>query len=212
MAANLGSQVDAWGAFIPGKASITEELKKKVVEAMQKRGLQNFSIRDADMNLGGVAASMAENRQHILFEQGLGRGGTATVALRIAPRGAEDMEISWRLMEKNWASWLIATLGQTGLTIFGILWIILSLAMIPIGIGVCMIIPGIAMLGVAFGWWGVSRSKSQATTYQQFDSRVLAQTVDYCLMVSLEELGVTADELRVLQNAQMGGIGKLGTR
>jgi hypothetical protein len=73
-----------------------------------------------------------------------------------------------------------------------------------------MIVPGIAMIGVAFGWWGSARAKTQATAYQQYDSRVLAQTVDYCLMASLEELGVSAEELRVLQKAQMQGLGRLG--
>ncbi len=111
---------------------------------------------------------------------------------------------------KNWSTWLLATLGQTGLIVIGALWILISPILIPIGVGVCMIIPGIAMIGVAFSWWGVNKTKSQATTYQQFDSGVLAQTLDYCLMSALEELGVTAAELRVLQTSQMRGIGKLG--
>jgi len=211
MFTSLGRQVDAWGAFIPGRAGLCDELKEKVKASMQNRGIKDLSITEAGMKAGGSTIPVGEFREHIIIEQKLSVGGTATVALRVAPRGTEDLELSWRLMEKNWATWLLATLGQTGLIVIGLLWIFISLILIPIGVGVCMLIPGVAMIGVAFGWWGVNKTKSQATTYEQFDSRVLAQTVDYCLMSALDELGVTAAELRVLQKAQMGGIGQLGS-
>ncbi len=100
MFTSLGRQVDAWGAFVPGKAGICDELKEKVKEAMQKRGLQNLTIKEAEMKAGGSAMPIGEFREHILFEQKLGGGGTATAALRIAPKGTEDLELSWRLTEK----------------------------------------------------------------------------------------------------------------
>ena len=120
-----------------------------------------------------------------------------------------DMEISWRLLESNLAKSIAAGTTQWGLVIFGVLWTLLSAALIPLGVGLCTIIIGPVIIGFGLGWWGKDRGKTRATTYQQLDSRSLAQAVDYSLMKALEVLGVSKDELRVLVAAQMDGIGKL---
>ena len=71
---------------------------------------------------------------------------------------------------------------------------------------------GLWLLGMGLGWWKGTSGKSRLTNDQMLDARVLAQTLDYCLMTQLEKLGVSANELKVLQAAQMEGIGKLGTK
>ncbi len=70
----------------------------------------------------------------------------------------------------------------------------MSIALIPLGVGFCTVIIGPIIIGFGMGWWGKNRGKTKATTYQQLDSRALAQAVDYSLMKTLEELGLAPDE------------------
>ena len=71
---------------------------------------------------------------------------------------------------------------------------------------------GVWMMGMGLGWWKGTSNKSRLTNDQMLDARVLAQTVDYCLMNQLEKLGVSANELKILQAAQLEGIGNLGNK
>ena len=155
-------------------------------------------------------AVAGEKREHIVFDQKLGGGTVATVALRVAPRGTQDLEISWRLFERNVAKSIFAGMSQTTIVIIGVLWTLMSLALMPLGVGFCTFIIGPIIIGFGMGWWGSSKGKTKATTYQQLDSRALAQAVDYSLMKTLDDLGISKDEIRVLQAAQMEGIGRLG--
>ncbi len=206
-----GLQVDAWGALVPGRADLAEAIKEALVKEVENRGLEDLTTSTEDLGVGTAAqALVGEKREHLVFEQKLGSGAVASVALRAAPRGQHDLELSWRLMERNLTKSLFAGMSQGTLVTVGILWTLLSLALTPLGVGFCTIIFGPIMIGMGMGWWGQDRGKSRATSYQQLDSRALAQAVDYSLMVTLEELGVSSDELRVLEAAQMDGIGKLG--
>jgi hypothetical protein len=114
--------------------------------------------------------------------------------LRIAPQGDHDLELSWRLLEGNPTKTVLEGGTQTGLVIFGVLWTLMSIALIPLGVGFCTVIIGPIIIGFGMGWWGKNRGKTKATTYQQLDSRALAQAVDYSLMKTLEELGLAPDE------------------
>lgn len=94
------------------------------------------------------------------------------------------------------------------------LWIALciGLPLLPVGVGVFIIGFGVWIAGMGLGWWKATQNKSPLSADQMLDARVLAQTVDYCLMKQLEKLGVSASELKILQAAQLEGIGRLGTQ
>ena len=163
----------------------------------------------SDSMLGNL---VGEKREYTFFQQKYGKAtANATLALRIAPRGAEDLEISWRLLESNPAATLFLGLSQTALVAIGISFALFGLLVFPWG-GFIMVGIGIWLLGMGLGWWKGTSGKSRLTTDQMLDARVLAQTIDYCLMAQLEKLGVSANELKILQAAQMEGIGNLGNK
>lgn len=205
-----GLQVDAWGAYVPERANVAEKIREGVAKEVESRGVEDLTISMQDLGVGTTwQALTGEKREHIVFEQKLGVGAAAAVALRIAPRGTQDLEISWRLFEGNVAKGVLEGVSQTTLIVFGVLWTLMSIALMPLGVGFCTIIIGPIIMGFGLGWWGSNRGKTKATTYQQLDSRTLAQTVDFCLMKTLEGVGITNEELRVIKAAQMDGIGKL---
>jgi hypothetical protein len=208
-----GVQVDAWGAFVPEQGKLIEKLRKGVVEEVEKRGLENLEISSGEMAisdsmLGGL---VGEKREYTFFQQKLGSSANTTLALRIAPRGKEDLEISWRLLEGNPAVSVFLGLSQTALIWIGGSFALFGLVVLPFG-GYCMVALGLWMLGIGLGWWKGTSNKSRLTADQMLDARVLAQTVDHCLMKQLEKLSVSANELKILQAAQMEGIGNLGTK
>ena len=209
-----GVQVDAWGAFVPGHGKLIEKLRKGVVQEVEKRGLANLQISTGEMAISGSMLSgwLGEKREYTFFQQKFGTSANATLALRIAPRGTEDLEISWRLLESNPAVSLFMGLSQTALIWIGGSLALAGIVLIPVGVGACMMALGIWMLGMGLGWWKGTANKSRLSSDQMLDARILAQTVDYCLMKQLEKLGVSANELKILQAAQMQGIGNLGTK
>jgi len=209
-----GIQVDAWGAFVPEQGKIIDKLRKGVIREVEKRGLANLEISSGEMAISDsiIGGLIGEKREYTFFQQELGMSANATLALRIALRGAEDLEISWRLLESNSAQSLFLGLSQTTLVWLGAMIAFWGLIFIPLGVGACMIPIGLFMLGTGLGWWRGTANKSRLTADQMLDARVLAQTVDYCLMKQLEKLGVSANELKILQAAQMEGIGNLGTK
>ncbi len=205
-----GTQVDAWGALVPERIDLIEKLKEDVAKEVANRQIPNLTVSTEELGIGTTTqALIGEKREHIVFEQKLGGGALAAVALRIAPRGEHDMEISWRLFESNLIKGIATGTTQWGLVIFGGIWSLLSIALMPLGVGFCTFIIGPVIMGFGLGWWGKDRGKSNTTLYQKLDSRALAQAIDYSLMRSLEKLGITHDELRILVAAQMEGIGKL---
>jgi len=201
-----GLQVDAWGALVIGKGDLADELKRLVVTGVQARGLERLRVSEERVALD----SSSEARDHVIFRQDVGQGGLVTVALRIAKKGKEDLEISWRLFEKNIRTEQFWGLSQATLITLGLALIGAGIIMIPFGgMGFCGIPLGLFFLGMGLGWWRLGKSKTTASTYQQFDSRSLVQIVDYALMRALASKGVTAQELRVLQQANMSGLGNL---
>ena len=207
----MAMQVDAWAAFVPDRGDLIDQIKEGVVKEVEKRGIPNLTISTQELGVGTTTqALVGEKREHLVFDQKLGGGTAANVALRVAPRGTQDVELSWRLFESNVAKSIFEGMSQGTIVTIGVLWTLLSMALMPIGVGFCTVIIGPIIIGIGMGWWGKNRGKTKATTYQQLDSRALAQAVDYSLMKTLEELGVSGHELRVLQAAQMDGIGKLG--
>ena len=110
-----GVQVDAWGAFVPSRGKLINQLREGVVEEVKKRGLSNLEISTGEMAISDstIGNLIGEKREYTFFQQKLGKTtANATLALRIAPRGTEDLEISWRLLESNPAvsciSWIIS--------------------------------------------------------------------------------------------------------
>ena len=122
-----GMQVDAWGAFVPERADMADKIKEELLKEVEKRGLENLTISTQELGVGtSWQALTGEKREHIVFEQGLGRGAAAAFALRVAPRGTNDLEISWRLFEGNLAKSIATGTSQTVLVVFGILWTLMS--------------------------------------------------------------------------------------
>jgi len=209
-----GVQVDAWGAFVPGHGKLIDKLREGVVKEVEKRGVPNLTISTGEMAISDstIGSLIGEKREYTFFQQKLGKTtANATLALRIAPRGTEDMEISWRLLESNPAVSLFLGLSQQALIWIGGSFALFGLLFFPVG-GFIMLAIGVWLLGMGLGWWKGTSGKSRLTTDQMLDARVLAQTVDYCLMKQLEQLGVSASELKILQAAQMEGIGNLGNK
>lgn len=206
-------QVDAWGAFVPGRGNLRDLLEKEVINAVKGRQLPRMEIEIGKLGLSSNALEQLfktyETREYIFFTQSYGATGKATCALRVAKRGAQDLELNWRLMESNIGKYLVEGTSQAMLIFFGFMCILMGFITLAFGIGVCFFGLGFAILGSGFGWWGSSKGKSKLTVEQQQDSRMLVQTVDYCLMKALEKQGVSQDELRITQAAQTQGIGKL---
>lgn len=209
-----GVQVDAWGAFVPGRGNLIDQLRTGVTEAMRERQLPNLEINTGEMAMSTntIGSFLGEKREYIFFNQKFGISANATLALRIARRGAEDLELSWRLLESDPAKSLFLGLSQGTLVFLGIVVAGAGLILSIVGIGLFMLPLGIFMIGSGLGWWGAAKNKSRLTADQMLDARVLTQTVDYCLMKELEKLGVSASELRVLQAARLEGIGNLGPK
>lgn len=112
-------------------------------------------------------------------------------------------------MESNVGKALLIGYSQWMTILGGFMSIFMGILMLAFGAGACFIVFGIWLIGAGIGWWGSSRGKTLLSAEQQQDSRMLVQTVDYCLMKELENQGVSADELRITQAAQTQGIGKL---
>ena len=201
----FGLQVDAWGALLMDRAELAEEVEKLTIETIEDRGLEGLTIGRDSINLGGGY------REYVTVEQNLGGGGRATALLRAAARG-KDMDISWRLFERNVGKAVMWGMSQGVLLFLGLLSIIVGLGVIPLtgGAGLCIFIPGVVMVGASFGWWRVGRKKTTAGTVEQFESRALAQIVHWCLMKVLASKGVSSQGLQVLQEASTSGLAKLG--
>lgn len=207
-----GIQVDAWGALVMDQAEQLSQIEQDTIHNLKMRGIEGLTVTKAPLRLDGVM------QEHIIANQNLGRGGRAAVALRLSKRGSQDLEISWRAFEKNvrmdWFSGLI----QGILVVVGGFCIITglfgALCMAPVFpplllAALVFLLPGIAMVGIAWGWWGASKRKTSAGTTEQFLSRALAATVDRSLMEALANNGVTAQHLKILQRSQTEGLGRL---
>lgn len=200
-----GVQVDAWGALLMGRGKMGPQVEQETVKNMEARGLDGLKVKTDRVALEGGG----ESRQHTIFSQSLPRGGVATVALRVAQKGAEDLELSWRLFEKNVVGSAGRGIGLSTLLFLGIGFIVVGIPLSALGVGLIGVCLGGIFLVIALFVWLTGRGKTMATTYGQFDSRALAQNVDYALMKALGAEGVAAQELRVLQQANMGGLGNL---
>jgi hypothetical protein len=207
------NQVDAWSAFVPDRGNLKSQLQQGVINAMKRRKIPNLDLSIGELGISNSALEQIfkayETREYIFFSQTLGMTGKSTCALRIAQRGAQDLELSWRLLESNPTKKLLLGLSQGAIIFLGIAFIGAGLLTIMFGFGFCAIPIGVWLVGSGMGWWGKTNRESQLSSEQRKDSRILAQTVDYCLMKELDKLGVSADELRITQEAQTSGIGKL---
>ena len=197
-----GMQVDAWGALVMDRANLAEELEKLTIQNLKERELEKVTITKTEVRLGGTAL------EHVVVEQDLGGGGRATTLLRIVPR-AKDLDLSWRLFERNLKKMMVWGMSQHSLITAGIGFIIAGLFTAIFGFGLCFVPVGIVLLGVGLGWWTVGRKKTTAGTTEQFASRALANTVHWALMKALASKGIASQHLQVLQPATEPGLGKL---
>jgi hypothetical protein len=199
----FGLQVDAWGALVMEKAELAEEVEKLTIEYVKDRELEGLAIAKGSVDLGGGS------REYVAIEQNMGGGGRAAALLRIASRG-KDLDISWRLFEKNVTKSVVWGMSQGTLLVLGTLTSIVGLGVLPLyGAGLCLLIPGIVMIGASFGWWRVGRSKTTASTVEQFESRALAQMVHWSLMKAMASNGISSAQVQVLQQANTSGLAKL---
>jgi hypothetical protein len=202
-------QVDAWSAFVPDRGSLQKGIKEGVIKKVSERGIPKLEIKEGSLDLRKHNLDpwfrTAEPRDYLFFVQHLGKTASIVFALRIAKRGMMDLELSWRLFEGNIAMNMLKTLGSGSKVYFGIAVagaaILAAPIMLPVGLGLML-----------SGSRGLNKNKTarNLTTEQQLDSRILAQTIDFCLMKQLEELGISGDEVRVLEASHMEGIGRLG--
>ncbi len=206
-------QVDAWGAYVPGRGNLVDELINGTIDEVKKRNLPKLDIQQGELTISKGALDKVfgagDAREYLCFIQDLGKSAKATLALRIAPRGSIDLELSWRLFESNATRQALLGLSQAGTIYLGIGLVGAGLLTSIFGYGLCAVPIGIYMIGIGVGWWKNSNQESQLTPEQKFDARALVQTVNYCLMSQLEKLGVSSEEVRTLQASQMEGIGKL---
>jgi hypothetical protein len=123
-----GVQVDAWGAFVPEQGKQIEKLRNGVVKAVEERGLSNLEISTGEMAVADnlIDSLVGEKREYTFFQQKLGKSANSTLALRIAPRGNDDLEISWRLLESNPQKTVIMGMSQGTAIVVGI-WIALCI-------------------------------------------------------------------------------------
>jgi hypothetical protein len=206
-------QVDAWGAFVPGRADIVEGLREGVIKDVTERELPNLEITTGPLDIARDNIDKwfraGEPRDYIFFTDHLGKTAAAMVTLRIAKRGTKDMELSWRLFEGNPAKGVFKV-ALEGVKIYigaavagaGLLTSIFGFGAIAIPIGLEMISSGIDNIRG-------KKTERNLTAEQQLDARILVQTIDYCLMSQLEKFGVSSDELRILQASRIEGIGRL---
>lgn len=236
----FGMQVDAWGAMVMGKGEIAQSVGQQALEIITARGLANLKISvgmlDLDKNpdsLPHVAPSIWDlprvgqalglwgqtpqaprkgpGREHVIIQQQLEKGEVATVVLRIAPRGNQDLELSWRLFEKNPSREAMWGCSQTLLLWFGLGFVGASILLIPFGgMGICGMPIGLFLVKAGLGWGKSGNEQTTASSYQQFDGRALAQTVDFALMKALANCGVSGKEVKVLHQSHMTGLEDMG--
>jgi hypothetical protein len=202
-------QVDAWGALVFGAGAAADTIKQKVIEGVEAAGLgieqteEYLAMNDPLIVLGGQ-----QQLPYIVFKQSLGSGSVARLALRIAPRGNNDLELAWRLTERNRTTEFL-WLGVSSIEWwFGLIFLIVGLIT---GVGIFCFGPlAIYLFGRAAGWWGAKKRKTTLSTYAQVQSRMLAVTVDGVLMRALDHVGVEPHQLREALAANTQGIGRLG--
>lgn len=207
-------QVDAWGALVPGRGALYSQIKEGVRKKVFERQLPNLDISEGTLDMKRDIYDQwfrsGEPRDYLFFTQNHGKTAISWVALRVAKRGTMDLELSWRLFEGNSAKEIFKNGLAVMKTIFGLILAGAGLLTSIFGFGFIVIPIGVAIAISGINGLRQNQGDRNLTPEQQLDSRILAQTVDYCLMTQLEELGVSSDEVRVLQAAQMEGIGRLG--
>lgn len=200
----FGFQVDAWGALIMDKGSLAEETESLFKERIRERGIDGLEITKANVR---IDPRDKEEREHLVLTQTLGRkGDLAKLMLRFARRGSNDLEIYWRLFEQNpsqekrivpmfFIGLALTFIGATTLT--------------TSGLG-CILAPfGFMMMGASILVWMSWAKNTSAPPELQFESRALAKTVDYVIMRVLAEKGCNAADLRIIEKAQIEGLGQL---
>ena len=206
MKTEFGFQVDGWGSLIMDKAPKAALLETQFISKLKERGLEGLEI---EKGLVKLDKHETEERDHLIIKQDLGEGDIAKLIMRFAKRGANDLEISWRLFEDNPSKALGRSWGQGAALFIGGLMIFTGIIGAPLGIG-CIFIPiGTMLIGSSLGLWRHWRKNTSASSFHQFDSRALAQTVDYVLMRVLAENGFSAADLRIVKKANIEGLGEL---
>ena len=200
-----GLQVDAWGALVMDRGNLAKDIEQLTIENLRDRELENLTITREVISLGGFVGPALE---HVVVEQDLGGGGRATTLLRIVPR-VKDLDLSWRLFERNVNTAQSWGVSQGTLVTVGSLLTAAGVLSVVLGVGLCLLAIGVPILGLGLGWWGVARKKTTAGTTDQFASRALANTVHWSLMKALASKGVANQHLQVLQQTAEPGLGRL---
>lgn len=203
MKSQYGLQVDAWGALVMGRASLVAEIEELVISNVEERGVENLTVSKNQVSLDGA------RQEHVVFERDLSKGGRAAVALRVVQQGDEDMVISWRLFEKNVHKERTWGCAYQALIVGGLIVTLSGAIALAVAVGACILPVGMTALGIGLVWWKVSDQLTTASAVEQFESRVLSQTVDWALMRALQSKKVAKQEFRVLQQASQSGLGRL---
>jgi hypothetical protein len=217
-----GIQVSAWGAVVYDIEDVTK-LERDTLARFRATGLPNVGIRKEMVSIEGWGRGGQES---VVIQEQLEGGGLGTVVLRIARRAAKNVEIDWRLFEKNTKVDTLWGIGQATLMTVGIVLLtlgglvaLMGLCLIPLyGIGVVVdflsaifCIPGFVMVGAAAGWFAVGQLNTTAYVSEQFASRRLIIDVDKALMDTLVSFGVDLERYRVTTPTDIHGMGLLST-
>src|SRR5260221_7535799 len=110
-----GVQVDAWAPLIPGKRDASKEIYKHVWKTINEQlpymvdqyGVSKpgqLTAIEGDLvfaNFLNPFKSREKKRPHMLVTNTLSEFSHYTVAVRIAGWGLNDLEVSWRILEKD---------------------------------------------------------------------------------------------------------------
>ncbi len=198
-----GMQADAWGAVIFDHAQDCDTIEQSTIANIKARGWDNVTAQKGPLMLEGVL------QDHVIVEQDLGNGGRATVAVRVAKQGNNDLEVGWRVFEKNVKAAWWSGMSQGMLIFWGGMFCLAGCVTIEIGLGIIPLIIGVPMLLTGLGWWKVDQQKPNTNVVEQVGSRKLAGMVDTALMKAISEAGVSTSEMRVLQRSSTEGMGRL---
>lgn len=253
-----GIQVDAWAALIPGKGSVSQEVYQHVWKTLNEK--LPYLVRQEDVekprNVTLVADKLSfdyflsplisttpdqshKPRPHMLVCNRLTGFTQYAVAVRIARWGDNDLEVSWRILEKDFVQSVIEPgLHVLAIALLGLyLWQLwqISQLFIPGDLGEILkdvgryisevlhfllwATPGVIVAAMFILWVsfiiGRLRRRADGTdrtwldTYDQYDSRMLALEVSGVIWEALDAQAIAPSDIRELRRRQKSDVARI---
>ena len=192
-----GKQVDAWAALVMDRANLGQVIERDVVKFLQSRGLEGLNIYRDKVSLDGIWGGSQEN---LIIYQNLGKGMHTTVILYMAEWGANDLEIAWRLFEKNTNMAMIWGMSQATLLVVGLGLVALAVLFSFMQLYVLDFLTcglGVVFVTIAASWWFMElQNRAAIVSTDENKSHVLGNIVDWALRQALVNNGINLNELR----------------